>query len=216
MATGSGFVLNPRPDLSPNWQLLKTPTGAQTAVTAAKLCQTFRDVVFAEDNFEVIDCMALQSIAVQVWGVAADTNTFTLELYGWSEGGPGRHIQQMAANIFGAFVSVATDGWHASPSTHESIKYRSTGQVGTIPRGFAPATEYRGVDTYLLTAAKDFTVKWLAVTPAAQIQTNAEADFPGEFVVDFRNSRFKYFGVAATATTGTSVGAIFKPLSLRI
>lgn len=212
MATGRGIILTP--ERIPTWQLLKHPTGAQTAVTAAKLSQAFRDVVFAEDNFEVVDVSAFQSIAVQVWGVAADTNTFTLELYGWSNGGPGRHIQQMAANIFSAFVSQdsadADPGWHTAKSTHPSIKEARGSPLG-IP--FAAGTDYRGVDTYLLTASKDFSVKYLGVTPSVQIQTNLEADFPAEFVVDFRNSRFDFFGIAATAMTGTSVGAIFKPLA---
>jgi hypothetical protein len=204
MATGPGIILNPRPDGRPTWQLLKTPTAAQTAVTAAKLTQSFKDVAFAEDNFEVIDVSMFAAIAAQVWGVAADTNTFTIELYGWAEGGPGDHIQQMAANIFGAFVSAANVGFHQSSSTHKSIR-----------NAFAAATDYRGADTYLLTASKDFTVKKELVSPAVQIQTNLEADFPAGFLVDFSTTRFKYFGIAATATTGTSVGAIFKPLKLK-
>lgn len=204
MATGAGIVLNTRIDSRPTWQLLKSPTGAQTAVTAAKLTQSFKDVVFAQDNFEVVDVANFEAIAIQVWGVASDAGTFTLELYGWQEGGPGHHIQQMAANIFGNFTSAADAGFHQSDSTHKSIR-----------DAFTAATAYRGADTYLLTANKDFTVKKELFSPAVQVPTNIEANFPAGFLVDFATTRFKYFGMASTAMTGTSVGAIFKPLALR-
>lgn len=202
MATGGGIVLNTRIDSRPTWQLLKSPTGVQTAVTAAKLTQSFKDVVFAQDNFEVVDVSNFEAIAVQVWGVAADGNTFTLELYGWQEGGPGHHIQQMATNIFGNFTSAASVGFHQSDSTHRSIK-----------RAFTAATAYRGADTYLLTT--HWTVLKELLVPAVQIPTNIEANFPAGFLVDFSTTRFKYFGIASTVMVGTSVGAIFKPLALR-
>ena len=201
------------------WQLARAPSrvdaggaGAATVnatMTAAKLATDIHEVQSAlvvgdERAIEVFDVSAFQSIAVQAWGEAADTNTFTLELYGWAANGPGHHVQQMAACVFGNFTSAASTGWHASVNTHSSIR-----------KVFAAATAYRGADTYLLTAAKDFSVKKDLVSPAVQIQTNAEADFPAEFIVDFATNRYKYFAVAVTATTGTSVGAIWKPLSYR-
>lgn len=211
MATGPAVILNEsNPDLSAVWQLLRSPTANLSAITAAKLSQAIKAVTFAEDNVEFIEVHKFRSIAIQCWGVAANTNTFTIELYTWAFNGPGHHLQQMANNTFGNFVS--EDSANAAPGFHSYGKAHAS-----IRAAFAAGTDYRAVGgataaSYLLTASKDFSVKYLGVTPAVQIQTNAEADFPAEFIVDFRSSRPHYFGLLPTAQTGTSVGAIFKPL----
>ena len=193
------------PSALESWQLARTPIVAPTtALTAAKLCQSLRDVSFDAGD-EVFDVSPFRSIAIQIWGLAADGNTFTLDLYGWSDGGPGHHIQTMALCAFRSHTSPANTGFHASRYTHKSIR-----------AAFAANTIYRGADTYLLTAASDYTVKNELVTPAVQIQTNTEAGFPAGFQVNFHTNRFKYFGIFCTTVSASeSVGAIFKPLELR-
>lgn len=198
-------ILNPRPDRTETWQLLKSPTANQTAVTAAKLAQEFHSVNFAE-AFEVINVSGVHTILMQVWGVAADTNTFTLELYGWSIGGPGHHIHQVTG-IFGNFVSEdsanATPGFHTSVRTHKSIR-----------DAFAAGTDYRGADTLVaVTTATYVTTSEVNANPISA-QLDLEADFPTVLKIQFNSCRYHYFGVAVTAQTGTSVGAIYLPVSL--
>lgn len=202
MAAGPGIVLNKTLiDTTPCWQLLKTPSVNQTAVTAAKLCQAFEDVSFAQDTFEVIDVSMIRTLALQVWGVASDNNTFTLELYAWPESGPGRHFQQVTGVLSGAVVSTASVGFHQAARTHRTIK-----------AVFDPLTTYIGADTYVAVTTVECYALSFEGFNEVRIQADPETDFPAELLVDFDTIRPRYFGVAVTAQTGTSLGAIFKPL----
>lgn len=206
MAAGPAIFLElgTSPSELATWQLLKSPTGAQTAVTAAKLSQELHDVSFAEDNFEVVDVSLFSGIWISVWGVAADTNTFTLELYGWSNGGPGHHLHQVTG-IFSAFTSDAADGFHRSSRTHKSIR-----------NAFVAGTQYRGADTLVAVGTTQFVPNnYSSSSVPVSAQTDLEVDFPCVMKIDVWGMGIKYLGVACTATTGTSVGAIFRPGSFQ-
>jgi hypothetical protein len=210
----AAYVLNPRPDLTPTWQLLHTPGAEQGGIGVADLTLTFDDAT-SDGTFEVIDVSSIQSMAVQVWGDALNLDTGNLTAYGWMRGGPGKHLGPFATGTFGNFTSPATTGWHASASTHPSVKRRSGPLHGPIARGFDPAAAYRGMHGYSL-GANDNTVDWLDVTLSMQVQTNYETDFPGDVVVNFGNTRLKYFGLLnRVLAVGKTMGAIFKPLVFR-
>lgn len=210
-----------RSDRSPTadyqWQLLKSPSGAQTILTAAQLSQCLTDVNFTEATVEFLDVERYRSIRMQLWGVAADTNTATIQLYGWADSGPGSHLAQLTvAN--GPFTSAATTGFHASAKAHPSIR-----------AAFLPATAYRSCDTYTIALNEDYEQEVIrdsatpvfyqsfntVRTPSIMAGTSPlHADFPSHVMVDFSHARWKYFGVIVTALTGTSEGAIFKPAEL--
>lgn len=219
MAAGPAVFLpvDNQPTAVRHWQACKSLGIAQTLVTAAKLSQAIRDVSFAEDNFEFIDVSSFDTIRLQVWGVAADNDAPVIDLYGWSDQGPGNHIAKVTL-AYGNFTSAASTGFHANAQAHESIRQR-----------FAAATAYRGCDTYTVTA--DYEQEMIsdsAVTPIIYQQYRSvvspgtaagaspvEADFPGYVTVDFRRSRYKFFCVACTTLAGTTLGAIFKPVLMR-
>lgn len=207
MAAGPIIILDldSEPAALRSWQVAKSPTAAQVALTAAQLTTTMRDISAADSTLalEVFDVSGFLSIAVQAWGVAAATNTFTLELYGWSEDGSlGHRLGIIQPGTFGAHVSLANVGFHQSPYTHKSIRKK-----------FLAGTDYLGAKSYVLFAQT--AVKYLNVTEFVQIQVADGTDFPTGFQVNFFTSNVKYFGMAVTAMTGTSVGAIFRPLEFR-
>lgn len=184
------------------WQLLKSRSIAQTILTAANLTTNLRDVNFSESTVEFLDVSLFSAIQVQVYGTAANnagspTTAVALNLYGWSDNGPGYHCGTVSV-VFGNFTSAATTGFHASANTHKSIR-----------DAFDPATAYQGVDTFTETADYDGSI----TVPASQ-----ETDFPGSFIVSFANTRYKFFGVLVTSlgnVAATNVGAIYRPLAER-
>ena len=203
MAAGPARIIerDDRPSMRFSWQALKAPTGALTAATAAQLTTNLRDVSFAEDTVDFADVSGIQSLAVQIFGVSANNGTGTLEIYGWNDTGPGHHIAQVTL-VFGNFTSAATTGFHAASATASNIR-----------RLFAPATAYQGCDTFAIGAQYGTLIEATTAWNYVQIQAVAETDFPAEFVVNMHNGRFKYLGVLDTVLSGTSIGAIYKPLS---
>lgn len=203
------------------WQLLKSRSIVQTALTAAQLSQNLRDVVAVETTVEVIPVTIFDAIRFQVWGTASDNDAPVVDLYGWDEPGPGFHIGKITL-AYGNFTSAASTGFHAKAATHSSIR-----------NAFDSATAYRGCDTY--TVSNDYEQEMFSytnatlaaeagqshraiVTPCTQAATPLSpihADFPSYAIVDFRRSRYKYFGVLVTTLAGTNLGAIFKPVALR-
>jgi len=196
------------------WQLLKSPSIVQTALTAAQLSQNLRDVSFVESTVELLDVSSYDSIRMQVWGVAADNNAPVIDLYGWSHYGPGNYIGRVTL-AYGNFASPANTGWHAGVETHAGIR-----------KAFLPGTEYRGCDTYTVTDYEQEAITDSAgifyqqhrsvVAPQTTLGVSPVlADFPGYLNVNFHRSQYKYFAVLVTTLVGTSLGAIFKPLAFR-
>lgn len=203
------------------YQLLKSQSIAQTAITAAKLSQNLETVSFDEDTVEFLDVERYSAIRCQVWGVAADNDAPVINLYGWSASGPGGRIGTITL-AYGAFVSAtaAGAGWHAGTNAHASIK-----------RAFNSTIDYRGCDTYTIAINTDYeqeVIRDTAATPlfyqshkamsAPALMAGTSpiiADFPTYFIVDFSRSNYKYFGVLVTTLAGTTLGAIWTPLGLR-
>ncbi|KKK54576.1 hypothetical protein LCGC14_3083310, partial [marine sediment metagenome] len=148
-------------------------------------------------------------------------DTLTLQLYGWSASGPGSHMGTISL-IAGNFTSAASTGFHASASTHKSIRDE-----------LLPATAYRFCDTYTITAdyEREMITGVSGSTPAADYHefhkslsspvtsTNTVppvADFPSYVNVDLSRSRYEYFGIHGSAASGfVNHGAIWIPLSRR-
>lgn len=184
---------------SQSWQLFKSRTTAQTAVTAAKLTTPLRNVSFDEDNIEFMAVEGFDGIEVGIWGTASDNHAPVINLYEWMEDGPGHHAGTITL-AFGGFTSAATTGFHAI-STNPGAAHK------TIRDAFAPATAYRGCDTYTETA--DY-------TGGISVPGTQETDFPATFLWSFVNSRAKYAGILVTAlNSATDVGAVFRPVWLR-
>lgn len=206
------------------WQTLKAPiTTAETALTAAKLGQNMRDVSADEDTVEVIPVELYKMIQVMVLANGSANQSPVLNLYGWSETGPGHHIGTLTTDL-GAGSSPASTGFHAQSETHKSIR-----------DAFAAATAWLIPDQYVVTA--DYEQQRFVDTAASPIHiqyfralavpgtsatggtigtSTTEADFPMAFNVDFSMSRYKYFGLLPTSLdSATSVGAVFKPICLR-
>lgn len=179
-------------------QLLKSPSIAQTALTAAQLMQNFRDVSYAESTVEICPVGSIPAIEVEVLGVAANNAgsvaAATLDLYEFAEAGHGFHVGQVSL-VFGNFTTAATTGFHANTKTHAAIR-----------NAFAAGTAYRGVDTY--TEVSDY-------PGSIVVAATQETDFPGRFIWTFANTNTKYVCALATSlgnAAATSIGAIFKPL----
>jgi hypothetical protein len=220
MAAGPAKILYPD-DLGMGpfqYQLLKSQSIAQTAITAAKLSQNLEDVSFDEDTVEFLEVQRYSAIRCQVWGVAADTNAPVINLYGWPASGPGQRLAVMTL-AYGPFVSEdaanAAPGWHAGANAHLSIK-----------KGFDRNIDYRGCDTYTMTTEfgaeniiETGPLYYQAYRPviSPRLLTDAIpiADFPSYFTVDFSRSNYAYFGVLVTTLAGTTLGAIFQPLAYR-
>lgn len=211
------------------WHLLKTPQIVQTAATAAKLSQALKGpnkVSFVEDMWDATDVSRYGAIMVQVWGVAGDGHAPVIDLYGWSDNGPGMHLGTVTGTM-GVIISEDKDnaapGWHTAPSLHQSLR-----------DAFVATTDYRTCDEYVITAdyqvttwADDTTTRVITygdhptlITPkvltAGAIDTSPEADFPSYFIVDLSRSSYKYLIAACTNLgSATTVGAIFRPLCMR-
>ena len=207
-------------DRSETWQLLKSPTIVQTAVTVAKLCQALEDVSFDEDTVEVVEVSAYELIRVEFWGaIAADATTPVVMLYGWHATGPGAHIGTVTL-AHGPFTSAALTGWHAHANVAQSIK-----------NVFLPGTAYRGCDT--VTVTTDYELEIIIDGAATPIEypsfralqtprTIADAiphtDFNTYLNVSFERSRYKWFGAlvtTASVTANATLGAIYRPLKYR-
>ena len=228
MATGPARFIetDSRPSRDIHWHLLKTPTTAQTAVSELLIVKKLRQGVFAEDNLDFVDVSWCKAIRIQCWGVGSNNHAPVLDLYGWHENGPGQHIAKVTCTM-GNFVSLGNDdndpnndpGWHADTNLHPAIK-----------NAFDRATDYRGCDTYAVTA--DYEQDQITDTAATPLEyqvhksiwvpglvsaggTPAEADMPSFFVLDLTRSRYKYVCAAVTNLgSATSAGAIFKPAVL--
>jgi hypothetical protein len=206
------------------WQLLKAPiTTAETAITAAKLGQNLSDVSFDEATVEVIPVEFFNMIEVMALANGTADQSPVLNLYGWSEWGPGHHIGTLTLDLSTA-SSAATDGFHAKNKTHVSIR-----------NAFAAGTAWLIPDQYVVTA--DYEQERFADTTATPLHVQShralnvpgtsaiggtigtsttEANFPQVFNVDFSHSQYKFFGVLPTSLdSATSVGAIFKPIRLK-
>ena len=175
------------------YQLCKSLTTAQTALTAAKLSEGWEAVQGAEDNHEVIGVEPFTAIKVMAMSVAADTNDDVLTLVGWPASGPGQEIGYVDVK-YGTHTSAATTGFHANDTTHVSIR-----------NAYAPATAYALSDTYAATGTYE----------AALTAYTGLANYPGHFIVSFALSQYKYFGIAATTVGGTTCGAIFIPVGYK-
>lgn len=195
-------ILHPEVSALNDWQLLKKPTVAQTACTAADLTETIRDLVDTQPagtSIEALEVSIIGALRFQIWGEGDNNDVPIIDLYGWSDGGPGHHIGKITLAM-GNFVSTggaAADGFHKSGMAHQSIR-----------DAFAPGTSYRGCDTY--TETNDY-------ENAITVYTG-EADFPGHADVSFANSQYQYFIVLVTglgSPAATNVGAIFKALSIK-
>jgi len=171
-------------------QLLHAPSGALTAITAAKLAAANVSATSFAEAINILDVSALGAIRVEIFGVAADTNAVTLELYGWPEAGGGHHIGQVTA-ASAAFTQV-----FAPTINHQSVQ-----------DAFPAGSTWRGCDTYV--AAADQGVGTMITVPTS------EADFPGYFNVDFTNVQYSWFSVVPTVVAGTSAGAVFAALSVK-
>ncbi len=198
----AGTILVPEVTALNDWQLLKKPTVAQTAYSAADLTENFRDLQDTQPagtTVEALDVSIIGALRFQIWGEGAANDDPIIDLYGWSDGGPGCHIGKVTTTL-GNFVSTggaAADGFHKGPTTHQSIR-----------DAFAAATSYRGCDTYVET--NDY-------ESAITVYANEETDFPAAGIdVTFVNSQYQYFIVLVTALdSATNVGAIFKALSIK-
>lgn len=218
--------MSSKPSRMNSWHLLKVPTGAQTAVTAAKLSQCLKGpsrVSFAEDNFDFADVSWCPLIMVQLWGEASNDHNPVVNLYGWNDDGPGLHIGTITA-VMGNFVSEdsanAAPGWHTNTNLPQNMQ-----------AAFPATTDYRSCDEYAITAdyqslvmidnastqvtyQEHKTLSAPQVLGAGTVDVSPEADFPSYFIVDLRRSRYKYLCVAVTTlNSATTVGAIFKPIA---
>lgn len=190
MAVVTFLGVDQSPEALGSWQLCKKLAAGQTAVTAALLSKSLRDVSFVAP-FQVIPVSRYGKIRIQLWGTTVDNDSVTVLLYGWSENGPGAHFAKLTVT-FANFTSVADTGFHTN--AHNSITEE-----------FLKGTAYRGCDTYV--ATNDYENILTVYT--------GEGDFPGHALVDFTNSQYKYFGMTASAITSGVIGAIFKPISLK-
>lgn len=180
-----------------NWQVCKTRSVAQTALTVAKLTQNLRTISFDEATVDVMDVSSIAGLRLQPWGVASDDNSCVLDFYGWQLGGGGMHIGKLTCT-FGNFTSAATTGFHTVAEkayTHPSIL-----------SAFDTATAYRGCDT--IVATNDYESAFTVYT--------AEANFPTHAVLSFAAAQYKYLAILATTLTGaTNVGCICRALALK-
>lgn len=182
------------------WQLVKQLSAAQALLSAAELSMCLRDITAHNEAFDVFPVHCFNSLRCSVWGLGDATDTATVRVYGWDEGGPGHHVATVTCT-FGNFTSAATTGFHASPRTHQSIR-----------DAFTPGTAYRGVSTH-----SDTNVDY---DTGITINANEEADFPGKFTLvlsSAQSMQYKFVGFLVTAFTGngTSLGVIAKPTTLR-
>lgn len=182
------------------WQLFRElVTAAETAPTAAQLNTNMRSVTDFSHAFRVTDVGNFPAIEVGIWGVADDTESATINLYGYGANGPGYHVGTITP-LWGTGASPANTGFHGASNTHKTIR-----------DAFVSSTAYQSPDS--LTITNDYTVGSLAV-PGTQ-----ENNFPVTFVWSFANMRLKYvFPVVTSLTvagTVTSVGMIFRPLAER-
>lgn len=195
----AGTILVPDVAALNDWQLLKKPTVALTAYVVGDLTQTFRgltDTQPAGTTVEALDVSIIGALRLQIWGEGSNNNTPVIDLYGWSDKGPGYHIGTITGTM-GNFVSSggATGGFHKDPEAHQSIR-----------DAFGSGTSYRGCDTYVATNNYE---------SAITVYTT-EADFPAHADVSFANNQYQYFIVLVTNLgSATNIGAIFKAISLK-
>lgn len=206
------------------WQTLKAPiTTAETALTAAKLLDDMRAVSADQDTVQIIPVSAFQEIQVMVLADGTADQSPVLDLYGWGESGPGRHIGTLTTDISTAAITAST-GFHAHARTHKSIR-----------DAFAAATAYKICDQYVVTADYEqerfvdtavtpihiqsfraLNVPGTSATGGTIGTSTTEANFPQVFNVDFSRSGYSFFGLLPTALdSATSVGAIFRPVKMR-
>lgn len=191
-----------QPDMEPSalesWQLLKTPTVAQSALLAGRLSRNVHDV---NGSPECLDVSPFGAIRFQIWGEGDNNDVPVIDLYGWQHSGPGVHMGTvtLAMGNFTVVPGQPTKEVFDDAFTHKSIK-----------DAFGSTATYRGCDTYTLTNDFDGGIS----VSAAQ-----EADFPGVGVdVSFASSQYKWFSVMVTnlgTPAATNVGAIFKALSVK-
>jgi len=187
------------------WQLLRSPSAAISAIVAARLAENFYE---STSTAQAVSVEAYESILVQAWGVASDTHTGVISLYGWPESGPGHHLANVTAT-FCTVQSAALTGFHATDKSHPSIR-----------EGFAAATAYNGCDLYALTA--DYSVNTIEtggiLVPSVKLVGGTPEDnfACAGFAIDFSVCRYKFLSAfATTLTSATSLGLIFRALKMR-
>ncbi|KKN35529.1 hypothetical protein LCGC14_0782630 [marine sediment metagenome] len=223
---GPATILNPDTDVQAEkkWQLLKSLSGVQTSVNSPRLGQNLNDVSFIQDTIEFLNVSRYEAIKIMILGAASDGHNPVLTLYGWDASGPGVFMGSVQAT-FGTHTSAASTGFHASLETHKSIR-----------AAFLPATEYRLCDTHVvadyelemgISYEEDWdgagfianyytTHKSISSSVAVTGAPPSNANGPIPIIVDFSRSRYEYFGILVpTLNSATTVGAIWKPLSLR-
>lgn len=174
-----------------SWQLLKKPTAAQTAFTAAQLSQDIRDVdctTTPGGACEFLNVRQIVSLKIQAWGVATNADSNVLDFYGWDDHGPGMHIGKLTLNM-GNFTSAALTGFHASAGQHISIR-----------NNFDPGAAQRGCDSFTVT--NDYELAFKSFT--------SEAAFPAFVSLNLDTSQYTWIGALLTtkAAGTTNLGLI--------
>ena len=204
------------------WQLLKSPiTTAETALTATKLLDDMRLVQAAQDTFEAIPVQDLDVIQVMVLANGTADQSPVLDLYGWPETGPGRHIGTLTTDISTAAMTVASTSFLASSRTHFSIT-----------NAFSSAIAWKVCDQYVVTLDTEqeritdgtlhtqvfraLNVPGVSAIGGTIGTSSTEANFPQVFNVDFTHSDYSWFCLAPSALdSATSVGAIFRQVRMK-
>jgi hypothetical protein len=171
-------------------QLLHTPSGAQTAITGALLSGADVSSTSFAEAIDILNVAAFGAIRVELFGVAADTNAITTELYGWPEAGGGHHIGSVTAA-----ATVVTPVF--APTNHHA----------SVQAAFPAASTWRACDTYAVASDE-------GVGTALTVPTD-EANMQGYFNVDFTNTQYSWFALVPTVVAGTSAGATFAALSIK-
>lgn len=173
-------------------QLLLAPITVKAALQVADLVNVVKRGAGMTAVATLLNVSTLALIRIELWGIAADSNTVTVDLYGWPLAGPGHHIGQVTAIHAG--VTAGAGAILSSPVTHSSI----TG-------AFDQTLTYRGCDTYVVAADQGVAID-IPVT---------ETDFPGYFKLDFTPNQYEWIAVQPTTVGGTTLGAIFTVLSIK-
>jgi len=198
MALATMLKVDHKPSAMDSWQLLKSPTGLQTAATAAILATPVRTAAFAQAGWEFIDVSLFDAIRVQVWGVGSATNGPILNLYGWNDTGPGSVI-----GILTGTMGTFTHDLGGIDKIHKSIS-----------GAFTPGTSYRNCDAF--GTLTDYELEAGPAFKAVSLMAAPLDNYPAHFIIDFARSQYKFLVVAVTNLgSATSAGAIFRPIRLR-